>query len=112
MNIRRWDWDKQAFVEDTYPEEMFRPFLDWLFTTKNWREDPRRVNDRVLQLEKDMAAFRNPATRADVVAVDPALAAAIARDNLAATRRANLAKGRATLAAKRAAHKERAHAEV
>lgn len=58
MHIRRWDWDLQAYVTTDYPETLFEPFLDWLFTTKQWREDPERFNERVWELEKDLVAHR------------------------------------------------------
>lgn len=58
MNIRRWDFEQQNFVEDAYPETMFKPFLDWLLTTQAWIEDPAQVVRKVNMLRRDMLAHR------------------------------------------------------
>jgi hypothetical protein len=60
LKLREWDWDKQSFVDYDYPEELIRPFVDWILTTKAWQEDPKRVNAKVLQLQRALAEYRNP----------------------------------------------------
>jgi hypothetical protein len=105
MNIKRWDWDRQAFVEDEYPETIFQPFLEWLFTTKAWIEDPPRVNAKVRQLERTMAEYRQPAPSHHEEPEPSEAEETAARINraadLAQRRRDNLAKARAAKRAKR-----------
>ncbi len=104
MKLRRWDWDLQTYVSTDYPEGMFQDFLDWLFTTKQWRESPERFNERVWQLDKDMAEYRAQLA----VATMPVAPVLTGRDK----QLANLAKARAAMKAKRDARKqETAHAE-
>ena len=110
IKIRRWDWDKQNFSSEPYPAEMFEDFLDWLFTTKRWIEEPQRVQARVLQLERDMAAHRNPPDTHHEENSDPV---AIRKAELAHTRRMNLQKAREAKAAndrQRQLEKEGSHA--
>lgn len=99
MRLKRWDWDAQNFIEEDYPDEMFRPFLNWLFTTKMWIEQPDLVNGKVLQLQRAMAEHRNPPETHH----EPPDAPTEAVLSPTEKRLANLAKARAVRAAKKAA---------
>lgn len=103
MKINRWEWDRQAFIQDEFPEALFEPFLNWLLTTKRWLEDPELVNRKVLALQRTLAEYRQgpeshrePFEETRVLASTPV-------DGLAERRRANLAKARAAKKAKREA---------
>ena len=60
ITVRRWDWDRQVFVEDAYPESLFKPFLDWLLTTQQWVDHPDLVVTKVNLLRLEMLRLRTP----------------------------------------------------
>jgi len=103
MNIKRWDWDRQAFIEDEYPDALFSDFLNWLLTTKRWLEDPALVNRKVLALQRALAEHRQgPESHREPFEEDARVAPTEPVDGLAERRRANLVKARAARAAKKA----------
>jgi hypothetical protein len=104
MKLDRWDWDRQAFIQDEFPDELFRPFLNWLFTTKTWVEYPDLVNAKVLQLQRAMAEYRQGAQshrEAEAFAVPVPAPVVSPQEALAAKRRASLVKARAARKAKK-----------
>lgn len=115
MNIKRWDWDKgstgDGFVVDVFPDKMFQPFLEWLFTTKLWQTDPSLVNQRVLRLQREMSEYRQgrQSHREAETFLRAPSAVAVPTLSTADKRRAALARARAAKKAKRDA-KELAHA--
>lgn len=109
MRIPKHNWETQQLDYTEYPDALFEPFLVWLLTTNAWREDLRRVSDKVLVLQRTLAEYRTPAdTHREaeswgqvVQAVVQAVASPSPAEALAATRRANLAKARASKKAKK-----------
>lgn len=74
MKLRRWDYDKQKFVLDDYPDGPIAEFVDFFRTTKAWEGDPQRVTRRLQQLEKALAEHRlavAAAARANATAPQP-----------------------------------------
>lgn len=53
MFLREWNWDRQNYDEVEYPDQPIKKFMDWLWETKQWREDPHMVYNqfRKLQIE-------------------------------------------------------------
>lgn len=96
IRVRHWNWDAQQYDTVEYPDEIIQPFIDWIMTSHSWETDPRRMKDRVLDLQRQFADYRQGRqTHTEAVTVDPAAA------SLADRRKANLAKARAAKAAKK-----------
>lgn len=64
MRLREWDWDKQVFVEVSYPDEPIMEFLNFIRTTKAWVQDPARMHRAVLKMDKALGEHRQAAREA------------------------------------------------
>ena len=67
MRLKEYDWDKQNFVERSYPDEPIAEFVNFFRTTKAWVGDPERVHRKVLVLDRALAAHREDVARAQAV---------------------------------------------
>lgn len=102
MLLKKWDWDKQQFVQEEHDDTLIAEFIDWLRTTKRWIDDPRVVVEKLNALEYKLADAKS---RKDAdAAMERAKAAELAEQNSPeGRRRAGAAKGRETVARNRAA---------
>jgi hypothetical protein len=90
MKIRHWDFDHQNYAVVDYPDDLFRPFLDWLFTTKTWWADQSLIRERTIKLEQAMGEYRVAHPEAIRRPWDPVDAAKLRRTEKArATKAAN-----------------------
>ena len=66
MKLREWDWDKQNFVEQDYPDGPIVSFVNWLRTTKAWHQDPELVHVQLRRLNQTFSAHRQAIVEAAV----------------------------------------------
>lgn len=61
VQLREVDWDNpnggHKLVE--YSAKPVEAFIDWLRTTSQWKENPERVYDRFMRLQRDLTDERN-----------------------------------------------------
>lgn len=123
MKLQQTDWNNPAgatLVDTEFPDEPIRQFVNWLWTTKQWYENPEVVYRKFQRMKEELlASLGKPQTVAapdSVVAwlergmADPkvrsdveALLKQYRREQATVNRNAALAKAREARAAKREA---------
>ncbi len=58
ITVPQHNWETGQEDQVDYPDELFTPFLAWLFTTNRWREEQYLVEDKVNLIRVEMAKHR------------------------------------------------------
>ncbi len=59
MKLKEWNWDNQQFEQVEQPDEIIKPFMEFVLLNKQWPEQLELMYQRFLALKRELTDWHN-----------------------------------------------------